>query len=237
MEYGLRFKSYNVPINERTSLHLGKYRCANRLIVEFDMSFYNRDMYGLICTIDPGNGSPINLMSSAKGRSFYPTLVVSDSIYTIPCDFTLENPGPYHIRISLDKAKDRIELSVDDSRESFAARLGNATEVSVILGGESQSYNSAPPVDIRDIRVYADGRNTAWWELREHEGDTIRDNISGTQAVANNPTWLHDAHSKWTLLYSTIPLCWSADFLTVPASMVNSTRRIQGPALLAALNA
>ena len=203
MEYGLRFKSYNVPINERTSLHLGKYRCANRLIVEFDMSFYNRDMYGLICTIDPGNGSPINLMSSAKGRSFYPTLVVSDSIYTIPCDFTLENPGPYHIRISLDKAKDRIELSVDDSRESFAARLGNATEVSVILGGESQSYNSAPPVDIRDIRVYADGRNTAWWELREHEGDTIRDNISGTQAVANNPTWLHDAHSKWTLLYST----------------------------------
>lgn len=40
-----------------------------------------------------------------------------------------------------------------------------------------------------------------------------------------------------TLLYSTIPLCRSADFLTVPASMENSTRRIQGSALLAALNA
>ena len=45
------------------------------------------------------------------------------------------------------------------------------------------------------------------------------------------------ATERRTLLYSTIPLCRSADFLTVPASMENSTRRIQGPALLAALNA
>lgn len=204
MEYGLRFNSYNVPENQRTSLTLGDtpYRYADRLDVDFDMSFYARDMYGLICTIATDNGTTVNLLSSARGRSFYPTLVVSDSIYTIPSDFSLDHKQPYHIKISLDKTGNKIELSIDGSRYSFAAQLGGTNGASVTLGGKSQSYNSAPPVDIKDVRVYTDGRNTAWWELREHEGDTIRDNISGRRTAANNPTWLHDAHSRWTLLYS-----------------------------------
>lgn len=60
----------------------------------------------------------------------------------------------------------------------------------------------------------------------------------GCGFCGNGSPVLHRALTeRRTLLYSTIPLCWSADFLTVPASMENSTRRIQGPALLAALNA
>ena len=202
MEYGLRFSSYDVPINERTTLFLGEYSYTDRLAVEFDMSFYDRDMYGQICMIGLGNGSTVNLLSSAQGRKFYPTLVVNDSIHTIPADFNLDRTQSYRMRLTLDKAKSLIELSVDDTHYSFPAYLGKENTASVTFGGEPQSYNSAPPVDVRDIRVYADGRNTAWWELREHEGDSISDKISGMRGTANNPTWLHDAHSRWTLLYS-----------------------------------
>lgn len=60
----------------------------------------------------------------------------------------------------------------------------------------------------------------------------------GCVFCGNGSPVLHRALTeRRTLLYSTIPLCRPADFLTVPASMENSTRHIQGPALLAALNA
>ena len=62
--------------------------------------------------------------------------------------------------------------------------------------------------------------------------------LCGCGFCGNGSPVLHRALTeRRTLLYSTIPLCRPADFLTVPASMENSTRHIQGPALLAALNA
>ena len=67
MEYGLRFRSHSFPATDRTYLKLGDSNFAfdEELAFGFELGFYDKDRFGLICTLTGDDGTVISLVSSA----------------------------------------------------------------------------------------------------------------------------------------------------------------------------
>ena len=204
MDYGIRFLSYSMPASQRTSLSLGEspFPYSSSFRLTFDMSLYENDCYGQVCAITGSDNTAIRLMISAAPNGHYPTLIINDKFYPIEKRISYDQEKIYRIGITLNNTKDLITLSIDSTVYSFRAPLYNISDATVTFGNtDKNASNYAPPMEIRDIRIYSDNRNVAFWELKEHSSDTCRDNTIGLPALASNPKWLLDTHTIWRKIY------------------------------------
>lgn len=200
LDYGLRVKSHSTPGGERTSLYLGNdspFHFEKTLKLEFDLAFYETPHFGQIASISLDNGKQISIVSSVNKENRYnPGIVVDGVVSTMQALFIANQENPGKIILSLDKESGQLILNYNGNALIQEIDFGNASDATIVFGRTPNQATSAP-VDIKDIQLFLDGRNTNHWNLARHEDDICIDCISGSEAKAVNPTWIIDDHLKW----------------------------------------
>ena len=203
MEYGLRFQSHSFPANERTSLNLGTepFGFEKEIALGFEMSFYDSNRFGLICTLTGNNGSSISLVCSSVGDGYQPGIVINEKLNLVPVQFDAPQSSPQHYTIILRRNENKVIFVYNKERFTFPADLSDISSVRINFG-RTITQASVAPVEIQDIRIYTEAQNTHKWELRKHEGDSVYDEISGVLAIAQTPHWLIDEHVAWSEIFT-----------------------------------
>ena len=202
MEYGLRFNSHSYPAAKRTSLKLSDrpFEFTDELSVGFDMCFYGKDKFGLICTLSGNDGTKISLVSSSSEEGYRPAIVINNELHTIPVDFIATADYPVRPIIIIKRHENKVVFVYDKSRYSFPVTLKDMTSATICFG-KNDTQESVAPIEIQDVRVYTEKKNTHKWELRKHDGDSSIDDLSCVTAYATNPHWILDDHVAWTNIY------------------------------------
>ena len=203
MEYGLRFKSHSYPANDRTALTLGNpdFTVGEEIAFGFEMEFYDKDRFGLICTATGNDGTTISLVSSAADGGYQPGIVINDKLNLVPVEFNATPDNPQHPIIILRRKENKVIFVYDKERYYYDADLSKMKSVKIEFG-KLKTHATVAPVEIQDLRIYKEAKNTHMWELRIHQGDSVYDNLNGTLAVAESPHWILDDHLDWTKVYS-----------------------------------
>ncbi len=204
MEYGLRFKSHSFPTPERTSLSLGDrpYQFKDQISLGFDMGFYDTSRFGLICTITGDDGTAISLVSSSgRDRDYQPGIVINDKLNLVPVRFDATPAHPSHSVIELNRKDNTVQFTYNQERFTFPVDLSRMKSATIHFG-KAETQASVAPVEIQDIRIFIDKKNTHRWELRRHDGDSVTDDLSDVVAVAQSPHWILDDHVSWREIYS-----------------------------------
>lgn len=203
MEYGLRFHSHKHPASQRTTLPLGDgaYDFKHEISVGFEMGFYDSNCFGVICTIYGNDGTTVSLVSSEVNGEYQPGIVINDKLHLIPEKINKNPKGQSHPVIVLKKDINQVLFIFDKGKYTFSADLSKISTVRFELG-KTTLQASVAPVDIQEVRIFVDKKNTHNWELKKHYGDTVIDHLSGNVAVASSPHWIIDDHTKWTEIYS-----------------------------------
>ena len=202
MEYGLRFNSHSFPAAKRTSLILNEnpFPFVDELSVGFDMAFYEDDKFGLICTLTGNDGTTISLVSSSDEDGYKPAIVINNEIHKIPLEFVADPENPIRPIIIIKRHENKVLFVYNKNRYSYPLSLENMTSATIRFG-RNATQESAAPIEIRDVRVFTEKKNTHHWELRKHDGDNSTDELCGVQAVAKNAHWIIDDHILWTEIY------------------------------------
>lgn len=203
MDYGLRFKSHSVPANHRTSLSLGEetFKFTDELSVEFKIHFYDKDCFGLICTLQGDDGTIISLVSSAIDGDYKAGVLINDDLRMGQVSFLTTDDNYASSVLTLDKRKNQVSYTYGNDSFNIPADLSKIKNLSVKFG-RTYEQSTIAPIDIKDINVFVDKQNINRWELRDHYNDTTIDIIHGAVAVAKSPHWLFDEHSRWTEIFS-----------------------------------
>lgn len=204
MEYGLRFRSHSFPATDRTYLKLGDSNFAfdEELAFGFEMGFYDKDRFGLICTLTGDDGTVISLVSSAVDGGYQPGVVINDKLNLVPMEFNGTPDNPQHPILILRKKENKV-IFTDNHKERhiFDADLSRMKSAKIEFG-RLPTHATVAPVEIQDIRIFIEAQNTHKWELRRHEGDSVYDDLNRELAVAESPHWIIDDHLDWTKVYS-----------------------------------
>lgn len=204
MEYGLRFKSHSFPATDRTYLKLGDSNFAfdEELAFGFEMGFYDKDRFGLICTLTGDDGTVISLVSSAVDGGYQPVVVINDKLNLVPMEFNATPDNPQHPILLLRKKENKV-IFTDNHKERYVydADLSRMKSAKIEFG-RLPTHATVAPVEIQDIRIFIEAQNTHKWELRRHEGDSVYDDLNRALAVAESPHWIIDDHLDWTKVYS-----------------------------------
>lgn len=202
MEYGLHFNSHSYPVSQRTSLKLGDspFEFEDEFSIGFDIGFYGKDKFGLICSILGNDGTSISLVSSPVDDTYHPALVINNVLHTIPVELEATVDNPIRPIIILKRHENNVIFVFNKERYSFPLDMGGLKSVSVTFGMNA-GQKSVAPIEICDIRIFTEKKNTHKWELRTHEGSQTIDDLSGVIAVTENPHWIIDDHIFWNKIY------------------------------------
>lgn len=205
MGYGLRFKSHSFPANERTSLSLGEdfFRFTDEISVGFEMDFYDKNCFGIICTLIGDDGTTISLVSSLIEGGYRPGIVINENLNIIQIPFVATVDNPQHLELILKRHDDSVSFIYEKERYVFPVDLSKMRSVKIIFG-KTKTMVGVAPVEIQDVRIFTDKQNTHYWELSQHQGDSVYDDLGRTLAVVNSPHWIFDDHVGWTELYKLI---------------------------------
>lgn len=213
LSYGLQFQAHNVPKEKRTSLLLNdgdKMTLPSGFSIDFNVKF-NPELhnYGYIFRIIANDSISFDLVSNfTDGRRALSFIEGSDIF--VPFDSEILDRHDINnwakVNLSVDNNKKEIVIGFNGEKVTLPYRYGNLTDFLFQFGQCSHPRFEAydvPPMSIRNVRVATpDGKQVAFWPLREHGVAVTYDSISGRSAIANNPTWLIDNHTSWSKLFS-----------------------------------
>ncbi|MDE7495450.1 MAG: hypothetical protein K2M67_01235 [Muribaculaceae bacterium] len=202
LEYGLRFRSHSVAESERTALRLSDtpFPFSSELSMSFEMDFYDLDQFGHICTIEGDNGTTISFVSSSENGTFYPCIAINDKLNIIPVAFSALGGKPVRPVITLQKKENRVVVVFNGQRFIYPANLSKMNSATIEFGWK-KTLPTVAPIEVQDIDIYLDKRNTHKWELRKHKGDIVEDDLSGAIASAISPHWIVDDHVTWRSIF------------------------------------
>lgn len=202
MEYGLRFNSHSFPGSERTALTLGEapFYFEDEFAIGFDIGFYDKDKFGIICTLTGNDGTTVSLVSSRVENSYHPALVINNDLHDIPVRFEATVDNPIRPILILKRSENKVVLELNKERYIFPLDMTNLKSVSVAFGANA-GQKSVAPIEVCDIRIFIEKKNTHKWELRVHEGDNTIDDLSAVTAVAENAYWIIDDHIFLNKIY------------------------------------
>lgn len=202
--YGLHFKSHSVPGTRRTSLILNpnKHFILNEeFSLSFDASIRDEPKFGNIFSIKTNDGQIINVIYAFEGKDTYsPAVVINGTIN--PMDAEVNSPQA-SFNLTLYKKQNKISLAYNKKVVSFPIQLDKVQKLTIIFGvPQVNDRNDVAPVNIRDIRIFNNKRNTHHWELKHHNDNLCYDIISQSVAVAVNPHWIINDHVEWQEIYT-----------------------------------
>ena len=209
--YGLKFASYEVKKDPRTSLDLtpgNPIDVAHSFTVSFDFSYYrSSSAYGYIFRLISDKGVNFDLLSKTSSLLENDLEFVSGSVYT-NIHYTLNEivKSPVeewiHSIVRFDMAKNEISISLNGVVKTDTFDIKDIKNIRIVFGANSFnrfSTSDVPPVILKNVRIETNGVYKRNWRLDQYKRAEVIDIIGNSKAVVVNPVWVIDEHSKWNL--------------------------------------
>jgi two-component SAPR family response regulator len=204
--YGLGFFSHEVQQDKRTFLNLSaeKDLClSDNFTLTFDLSFEpHRSIYfGYILRLIENNKRNYDLIYNTSKDEF--NVVTGDSLCSTTFTISREDLYKKWNKVSISINGDQGTLTITSNGKKYTqkniyARKGSCYK---ILFGANQyepfATSDIPPMKIRNVQVFKNGRLEYHWPLNEIEGTTAVDLIKQEKAIVYNPSWQTALHSRW----------------------------------------
>lgn len=203
--YGLTFNSHEVMQEKRTSLDLSpgdSLRFSGDFDLDFDFRFVpNYSVYfGYILRMITGDKQNIDLIFNQKGRVF--KLITGENFtgagFMIDSVKSIKEWNRFTIKCNLEKHT--IELYVNGMIAIHSRTIPMSNCFRFLWGANDYSKfktRDIPPMQIRDIRIFEQGRLKYYWPLDETSGNLCMDKENGRKGAAVNPTWIKPRHQQW----------------------------------------
>lgn len=208
MDFGLRFKSHDFQSDYRTTLDVGDvfFKFNKDFKLGFYFDFYSESMFGNIATIITDDGRLCSVMvSSMNDGSFKPALVIDNELHILDNPaLTLHYNTENQIEITLSKATNTLSLTFNNTDREIPFDLTDTSSATFMFGiSKERRITDIAPIDLRNVRVFTDGKNIHHWDLKYHSSqETIADELAGLNANITNPHWLIDDHADLRKIYS-----------------------------------
>ena len=208
---GLRLNAHTHLAEKRTSLILDNGKgiaLKQNLSVAFDMLIRKESSYfGFVFRIITNTERNIDLILSLdKQYKPFPELIIGDNTY--PIAQSIQTGIWFPLNISFDEKKECICFTYGNSTFDIPFSFEQVKDIFISFGkcshGKFTSTDVAP-VNIKNIEIKEGNEVIRYWSLDRHCGDVCYDQISGKQAVAENPHWEIDEHCTWEKI-GTIPI-------------------------------
>ncbi|GAB3318619.1 hypothetical protein GCM10027299_10340 [Larkinella ripae] len=206
--YGLRFVGQEDIQDARTSLDLSpdKPLCLDGVVdLSFDLSLVPnyKTYFGYIFRIVQDEKHNLDLLYDQKSLCF--KVIIGDrfSKSVIRLDARQLYRQWNHFRIRFDRTQNTVQVYANQAlvvndKGSFR---GKGCFRVFFGGNEFREFKSKdlPPMNVKDIVISEDGKPAYHWPLKEVNGTTAKDAISGRLAVIKNPVWVQSLHTEWKL--------------------------------------
>jgi hypothetical protein len=207
--YGLIFSSHEVVQEKRTSLDLSPDDsiCLNHNFdLSFDCSFlpgheiYFGYIFRIIAVGKDGNDQNIDLIYNTPLHNF--KIIVGENFSGI--SFSLDSSKLYYdwntFLLHYDLDKHLLQFRVG-GRSIGSATIPSTPGCFKFLWGANDfgkfRTRDIPPMQIKDIRLSADGTLRSYWPLDETSGETAMDKLTRHAARIKNPDWLKPKYQQW----------------------------------------
>jgi two-component SAPR family response regulator len=166
---------------------------------------YMREEYrfGFIFRMVTNRNENIDLVLTVNDTERYPTLVINEVAYIVPQKVEVGRWMPVSLRLS--KSKNKIIITCAGKSLTVAHLFDRTSDVKIAFGTcpfKSFESTDIASVNIKDIKIFNDGKLKRYWKLKEHQQTLVLDSVADIAAQVINPDWLIDTYSTWHKFYS-----------------------------------
>ena len=202
-DYGLYLKSHTVSAVERTTLYLDDnqpFPIKNDFTISFQIYVRtNEPDFGSILHLHTNTNQYIRFSFVAGEERHFPALVLNEGIITI--DTPIEREKWLDVSLHLRLKDNVIEVDYDNKKVSVMVPLEDTKNISALFGQMENYLADVAPINLRNITVTQDGKQTREWKLWKHNDDVCYDMKEKAIARAIHPFWLIDNHIEWKLIH------------------------------------
>ena len=126
-------------------------------------------------------------------------MVLNEGIITI--DTPIEREKWLDVSLHLRLKDNVIEVDYDNKKVSAMVPLEDTKNISALFGQMENYLADVAPINLRNITVTQDGKQTREWKLWKHNDDVCYDMKEKAIARAIHPFWLIDNHIEWKLIH------------------------------------
>ncbi|PRD48888.1 Kelch repeat-containing protein [Sphingobacterium haloxyli] len=208
--FGLRFASYEIVQDKRTSLDLSanKTICFDRNFeLSFDFSFYSgySEYFGYIFRIINDEEQNIDLIYDhrrSEKENF--KIIIGDKASNIKFNISLEElfKGWHTIKLKFDVEKSELHVFVNDKVLLDKVKLKKSC-YKILFGANNYKdfkVTDVPPMKLKNIKLKEENNTAYFWPLDGIEDDIIVDKNNGLAAITFNPIWIREKHRDWDLV-------------------------------------
>ena len=201
---GLYFRSHFAPSTDRTSLLLNEnnpFEIKNEFAISFQMWVRsNEPDFGSILHLYTNTNQLIRFSFVAGGeRLHYPALVFNEGMITI--GRPIEREKWISVSLRMDMMNNSIEVNYAGKDTTIMIPLNGTYRVKALFGHAPEYLADVAPINLKDVKIMQDGKQTREWKLWKHNDDVCFDEIAKSIARARSPYWLIDDHIKWKQIY------------------------------------
>jgi two-component SAPR family response regulator len=212
LQYGLKFKSYEVEKEKRTSLNLTPEKplsLPSRYTISFDLKFNSDgiDPFGYVFRIFDEEGRSISLLLNIVKNTFVNRLVFTYSAEEL-FGMTFDEVGMkfdkwQDIKVAIDTKQTLVTVTVGGKEFSrVIMELGAFDKINVIFGRNNHlgsQITDIPSMTVKNIRIYDDRRQTLLyeWLLKKYTENGSYDEMNHKLATVDNPDWILNRHVFW----------------------------------------
>ncbi len=210
-EYGLEFAAKPISKDQRTKLDLnpeGYYSFHG----EFELSFsiQLREMvpstFGYIARIVDTEGNNIDIIfNGPESHSLHVVYGQSLTSISVPDN----DPGIYEnwteIRLKYHIKNNTLQFSTPDT-SILRRNVDFSGKIKIFFGRNDFNpiqTTDVPRMNIKDIRLYQNGKCLHHFPLNEFNGTKAKDIISNKSAIVQNPGWIKPRYYTWEWSFDT----------------------------------
>lgn len=214
-DHGLRFRSYESPIAERTTLHLSPAEAIEfdqSLEVQFELSMWRVSELGYILRFStddlntridllymPGKEGDIGgiFKLSINGRDEGQPL-------QIPYSGLVRNQW-ISCQLKIDRFAGQVQLKIDGQSTTLKSGVVSKLEsINPVFGRSPFGLPSAvatPSFSVKNLQLSID-KDSFFWPLKKQEATRIYSENDKRSLEIQNPEWIADLHGQWQLRHT-----------------------------------
>jgi len=200
--YGLLIRSMPVADSRKTSLILennSPLKLGKETTMTFDVFVRGENVHGIVFRMITNKNENIDLFLNVSN----PTFIVGEQVYIIPQEIIIGQWTP--VKLTLSKTKNEIHICFGNSEMTIPHILSNVSGVKISFGTsnfDGFASTDIASVNVRDIRIFNNGKIKRYWKLKEHGLSFVLDSVANVPALAINPQWMLDSYATWKKVYS-----------------------------------
>jgi len=214
--YGLKFKSHDVVLDQRTEFDLSPNKFLS-FQNEFEISFdYRIDLFklndfsglfGYVFRVISQENNNVDLLITPTPE-IHLNLVIGKNNSIIQVGSPQNAIDNWtNLRIKFLLKEDRLIFYTPDTfyvQNNIGFKNNDSFKI-VFGANDYQNFKTSdvPSMCIKDVRIFEKGKLGYHWPLDEEEGGIAQNRFSKKNAFVKNPSWLKNKHQAWESIYQT----------------------------------